>query len=148
MENITALKPAVEDAGLAANAGPQAKPPTNEHTIEPVDLQEPPIVRKKLRISAILVALYVHDPNPTSARTSGLNTAPLARMLCRRPRSNHHRNIHPHHLRGFTFCFGLHLDRRRVSARQRRGRPHLGQMQRHLGSQACALGCGRCLCRR
>ena len=62
MENITALKPATEDVGLAAIAGPQAKLPTDEHTIEPVDLLEPPVVRKRLRIYAILVALYVYDP--------------------------------------------------------------------------------------
>ena len=148
MDNITALKPAIEHVGPAATAGPQAKLPTNEHTIEPVDLQEPPIVRKKLRIYAILVALYVHYPNLTSARIIGLNINPLARMLRSSPRSNHHRNIHPHNLRGFTFSFRLHLDWRRVSAGQRRSRPNLGQMQRHLGSQACSLGSSYCLCRR
>ena len=81
MENITALKPAIEDVGLAATAASQAKLPTNERPIEPLDLQEPPVVRKKLRIYAILVALYVYYPNSTSGRISGLNIAPLARML-------------------------------------------------------------------
>ena len=148
MENITALKPAIEDVGITTNAAPPAKLPTNEHAIEPVDLQEPPIVRKKLRIYAILVALYVNYPNSTSANISGLNIAPLARMLHSSPRSNHHRNDHPHNLRSFTFSFRLHLDWRRVSAGQCRSRPHLGQMQRHLGSQACSCGSSHCLCRR
>ena len=63
MDDITVIKPAFEDVGGAANAEPPAKLPTDEHTIEPLDLQEPPIVRKKLRIYAILVALYVSYPN-------------------------------------------------------------------------------------
>ena len=134
MDNITALKPAMEDVGLAANAEPPVKLPTNEHTIEPLDLQEPPIIRKKLRIYAILVALYVHYPILASARTSWLKIAPLARLLRSSPRSNHHRNIHPHNLRSSTLSFRLHLDWRRVFAGQRRSRPNLGQMQRHLGS--------------
>lgn len=54
MDNITALKPAMADVG------PPAELPSNEHTIEPLDLLEDPKVRTKLRIYAILVALYVH----------------------------------------------------------------------------------------
>lgn len=56
MGNITALKPAMADAG------PPAELPPNESTIEPLDLLEEPKVRTKLRIYAILVALYVHCP--------------------------------------------------------------------------------------
>ena len=76
MDDITTLKPAIENVGIEANAGPPAKLPTNEHTIEPLGLQEPPIVRNKLRIYAILVALYVNYPNLTSARTSRLKDPP------------------------------------------------------------------------
>ena len=54
MDNITPLKPAMADAG------PPAELPPNEHTIEPLDLIEEPKVRTKLRIYAILAALYVH----------------------------------------------------------------------------------------
>ena len=54
MDNITPLKPAMADAG------PPAEPSPNEHTIEPLDLIEEPKVRTKLRIYAILAALYVH----------------------------------------------------------------------------------------
>lgn len=55
MEDITALKPAVADAGP-----PAAESRPNEQTIQPLDLLEAPKVRTKLRITAILVALYVH----------------------------------------------------------------------------------------
>lgn len=54
MDNITALKPAAPDAGSTAEL------PPNENTIEPLDLLKEPKVRTKLRIYAILVALYVH----------------------------------------------------------------------------------------
>ena len=58
MDNIMPLKPAT------AEAGPAAEPPPSEqeHTIEPLDLIEEPKVRTKLRIYAILAALYVHYP--------------------------------------------------------------------------------------
>ncbi len=56
MDNITALKPAMADAGTLVEL------PPNEHTIEPLDLLEHLKVRTKLRIYAILVALYVHYP--------------------------------------------------------------------------------------
>lgn len=56
VDNIKALKPAMADAG------PPAELPPNEHTIEPLDLLEEPRVRTKLRIYAILVALYVRYP--------------------------------------------------------------------------------------
>ena len=56
MDNITALKPATADAGPPVELSP------DEHTIEPLDLLEDPKVRTKLRIYAILVALYVHYP--------------------------------------------------------------------------------------
>lgn len=134
MDDITVIKPAIEDVGIAANAESPAKLPTDEHTIEPLDLQEPPIVRKKLRIYAILVALYVHYPKLASARNSRLKIPPLARLLRSSPRSNHHRNIHPHNLRSSAFSVRLHVDWRRVFAGQCRSRPNLGQMQRHLGS--------------
>lgn len=45
-----------------ADAGAPAELPPNEHTIEPLDILEDPKVRAKLRIYAILVALYVHYP--------------------------------------------------------------------------------------
>ncbi|KAK3169355.1 hypothetical protein OEA41_008738 [Lepraria neglecta] len=53
MDNITALKPATADAGPPVELSP------DEHTIEPLDLLEDPKVRTKLRIYAILVALYL-----------------------------------------------------------------------------------------
>ena len=56
MDNITAVKPALADAGSPA------EPSSNEHTIEPLDLVENPKARTKLRIYAILVSLYVHCP--------------------------------------------------------------------------------------
>lgn len=56
MDNITPHKPAVADTG------PPAELPPNERTIEPLDLIEEPKVRTKLRIYAILAALYVHCP--------------------------------------------------------------------------------------
>ena len=56
MDNITALKPEVADAGNPAELSP------NEPTIEPLDLVEHPKVRTKLRIYAILVSLYVNYP--------------------------------------------------------------------------------------
>ncbi|MCJ1383356.1 hypothetical protein MMC17_006469 [Xylographa soralifera] len=52
MDNITAVKPAIADAGLPAELRP------NEDTIDPLDLLEDPKVRTKLRTYAILVALY------------------------------------------------------------------------------------------
>ena len=135
MDNITALKPAMEDVGLAVDAGPPAELPPNEIVIEPLDLQEPPKVRTKLRIYAILVALNVHYPVLVlNEHQLANNTSPLARLLRSSPRSNHHRNLHPHNLRYSALSFGLHLDRRRVLAGQRRSRSNLGQMQRHLGS--------------
>ena len=54
--NITALKPAMIGAGSLAEL------PSGEHTIEPLDQLEDPKVRTKLRIYAILVALYVCYP--------------------------------------------------------------------------------------
>jgi hypothetical protein len=56
MDTITALKPVSRDAG------PPAELPLNEPTTEPLDLLEDTKVRTKLRIYAILVALYVHYP--------------------------------------------------------------------------------------
>jgi hypothetical protein len=56
MDNITALMPAMADAGPPADCLP------NEPAVEPLDPVEDPKVRTKLRISAILVALYVHYP--------------------------------------------------------------------------------------
>lgn len=53
MDNITALKPAIPDAG------PPAELPPNGHTIEPLDLHEDQKVRTKLRLYAILIALYL-----------------------------------------------------------------------------------------
>ena len=58
MDNISALKPAVADTGTPAELSP------DEHTIEPLNLIQHPKVRTKLRIYAILVALYVHYPVP------------------------------------------------------------------------------------
>ncbi|KAL9062375.1 MAG: hypothetical protein Q9157_008976 [Trypethelium eluteriae] len=52
-DNITTLKPATPDAE------PPAEVPTNERTIEPLDLIEEPKVRTRLRIYAILAALYL-----------------------------------------------------------------------------------------
>ena len=60
MDDITALEPAVVDAGTPTPAGPSP----NEHTVEPLDLIEHPKVRTKLRVYAILVALYVHYSIP------------------------------------------------------------------------------------
>ena len=56
IDNITALKPAMADAG------PPAGLPQKEHTIEPLNLLEDSKVRTKLRTYAILVALYVNYP--------------------------------------------------------------------------------------
>lgn len=53
MDNITALKPAIPDAR------PPAELPPNSHTIEPLDLHEDQKVRTKLRLYAILIALYL-----------------------------------------------------------------------------------------
>lgn len=55
-DNITAIKPTTPDAGTPATA----ELPPNEQAVEPLDLIEAPKVRTKLRIYAILVALYVH----------------------------------------------------------------------------------------
>lgn len=51
--DITALKPAIPDAR------PPAELPPNSHTIEPLDLHEDQKVRTKLRLYAILIALYL-----------------------------------------------------------------------------------------
>ena len=56
MDSITAVKPAIADAE------PPAEPLPIAQTIEPLDLLEAPKIRTKLRINAILVALYVHYP--------------------------------------------------------------------------------------
>jgi hypothetical protein len=59
MDNITPLKPPMADSGTPAEL------PPNERTIEPIELLKPledPTVRTKLRLYAILVALYVHHP--------------------------------------------------------------------------------------
>lgn len=56
MDNITALKPAIPDAR------PPAELPPNSHTIEPLDLHQDQKVRTKLRLYAILIALYVPRP--------------------------------------------------------------------------------------
>ena len=83
MDNITALKPAMADAGPPAELPPI---PHNENaigSIEPLDLvEEDPKVRTKLRLYGILVALYVHYPvlalsehqlaNDTSSSSSSL----------------------------------------------------------------------------
>lgn len=66
-DNITAIKPTTPDAGTPATA----ELPPNEQTVEPLDLIEAPKVRTKLRIYAILVALYVH-------LSSSVLTAPRA----------------------------------------------------------------------
>lgn len=142
MDNITPHNPAVADTG------PPAELPPNEHPIEPLDLIEEPKVRTKLRIYAILAALYVHYPILAfSASTNRLTVPPQARPLRSSPRPDHHRYIHPHNLRRSALRFRLRLDRRRLLARQRRRRSNLGQMQRHLGSQARSLGRRRHLCR-
>lgn len=54
-DDITTIKPTVPDAGTPATA----ELPPNEQTIEPLDLIEAPKVRTKLRIYAILIALYI-----------------------------------------------------------------------------------------
>ncbi|KKY15331.1 putative efflux pump antibiotic resistance [Phaeomoniella chlamydospora] len=53
MDNITALEPATAGASLPAEHSPV------EHTREPLDLLETPKVRTKLRLYAILLALYL-----------------------------------------------------------------------------------------
>ena len=60
MDNITALQPAMADAGTPT----PAEPSPDKHTVEPLDLIETPKVRTKLRIYAILVALCVHYSFP------------------------------------------------------------------------------------
>jgi hypothetical protein len=57
MDNITAVQPAMLDAGPSEEILP------NDPTIEPLDEVEDPKVRTKLRIYAILVALYVIAPS-------------------------------------------------------------------------------------
>jgi hypothetical protein len=61
MDNITAVNPATTDAG------PPEEFLSNEPTIERLDQVEDPEVRTKMRIDAILVALYVHCTAPTAA---------------------------------------------------------------------------------
>ena len=55
-DNITVLEPTIAHAGLSSEL-----PPT-QPSVEPLDELENPKVRTKLRIYAILVALYVHYP--------------------------------------------------------------------------------------
>lgn len=52
--NISALTPVIVDSGALA------KLPPNGQTIEPLDLVEEPEVRSKIRLYAILAALYVY----------------------------------------------------------------------------------------
>ena len=52
-DNITAVGPALADAGSPAEL------PSNERTVEQFETFNDPKVRTKLRLYAILVALYV-----------------------------------------------------------------------------------------
>ena len=63
MDNITALAPGIVDA--VPGPQPLAKLPPNEQTIEPLDALEVPNepARSKMRLSAILVSLYVYCPS-------------------------------------------------------------------------------------
>jgi hypothetical protein len=70
MDNITAVQPAMVDAGTLEEFLP------NEPTIEPLDQLEDPKVRIKLRIYAILVALYVHYPFLVPSAQQLANDAP------------------------------------------------------------------------
>jgi hypothetical protein len=70
MDNITAAQPAMVDAGPPEEFLP------NEPTIEPLDQVEDPKVRTKLRIYAILVALYVHYPFLAYSAQQVANDAP------------------------------------------------------------------------
>lgn len=56
MDDITTIKPTAPDAETPA----MAELPPNEQPIEPLDLIEAPKVRTRLRIYAILLALYVN----------------------------------------------------------------------------------------
>ena len=149
MDDITTVKPAT----TTADTSPPAELPANKKstTIQPLDLVQSPKVRTKLQIYAILIALYVRASYPPlipqRAHTIQLTIYHPARPLHSSPRSNHHRNLNPHHIRRSALRFRLHLDRRRVRAGQSGRGSDLGQMQRHLGSEACALGSSRDLCR-
>lgn len=56
-DDITVVESAIAGAGP-----PPTDLPHNEPIIEPLDLLENPNARTKLRLYAILVALYVHYP--------------------------------------------------------------------------------------
>lgn len=65
MDNITPLKPATADAAIADDAMANTQPPTeptHEPTVQPLNLVEDTKVRSKLRLYAILIALYVRFP--------------------------------------------------------------------------------------
>lgn len=120
VDNITGLEPAT------AEAGPPPKPPCSEQTIEPLDSSEDPLVRTKLRIYVILLALYVRSLGIASASTSRLTIPLLARPLYLGPGPDHCRNIYTYNFRRFALRFRLYMDRRCVLARQRRNRSDVG----------------------
>ena len=112
-DNIMVVKPDVADSG------PLADPSANEHTLEPLDVEEATKARTKLRLYAILTALYVCKPMIALSEVAlnWLTTFLPARPLRSSLGPNYHCNIDPHNLRRFGLCFRLHLDRRRVCAR-------------------------------
>lgn len=119
-DGIAALKPAIADTGTTAEA------PRNDHTIEPLDLSENPRIHTKLRIYAILLALYVGQLSRRLKSLHWLTTLVLACLLRRSSRSDYRRNIHSHNMCFFTLCFRLHLDWQRLLAGKRRSRSSLG----------------------
>lgn len=103
-----------------------------EQHMEPLDIIEEPKARTKMRLSAILISLYVMTQ---TARTHLPSLTRPAGPFHRGPRPDRHRNRNPNHRLRFTFRLGLHLDRRRLPPRQRGRRANLGQNQRHMGPQ-------------
>jgi len=63
MDVMTAVEPPLVHAGLPAELPDGRVSPSNT-PITPLDLIEGPKVRTKLRLYAILLALYVPDPSP------------------------------------------------------------------------------------
>jgi hypothetical protein len=119
----------IEPVRSASTTATQSKPTS---ILQPIDMEEAPPVRTKLKLLAILIALYVRS---SRSSISLLLIARPALLIPRSPRPNHHGHGHPNHRRITPQQQWLLLDRRRLSPRHRRRRSHRCQTLGHMGPQ-------------
>lgn len=118
---------------------PQVRPhrkdgiPCDGYELQPIDspvAEDAGPKRSTFQVAAILTALFVSTHSPLSLKTSVIfSKRTIALTVHSSTRPNDHRHSYTHHIFRPTLRLRIHMDRRRISHRERSRRTHLGEAE-------------------